>query len=266
MFSTQNGLPLCYSFFVTLGQWCPLSRFAEVMGDRWSLLILRELAGGPQRFKSLKGHISGISMDQLSRKLDALCASFLIVRQEFSESPPRVEYQLTEKGRTLLPVIRKVIVWSSENLWGSLSQTEELDISVTLRTMASFFGSGSGSALIRIFFSRGGEYYLVERFEDGRVKVLSSDEELPEATNIDVTLEITVEEWIRIISLAPTKQRIHAQGHIIGNKTLLTKILPVLAKVIWGEGQRAVSTFDNNQNEPCLNETRIQTAIPARMR
>ena len=143
------------------GQWDPLVRFLDVAGDRWSLQILRELASGPLRFKSLKNNISGISMDQLTRKLEDLCLHHLIVRQEFSESPPRVEYQLTEKGITLIPVLRRLIVWGTENLWGPPKIIESVEIAVSLKTMAHFFGTGAGSVLFKM---SGSELFFIERF------------------------------------------------------------------------------------------------------
>ena len=150
-------------------QWCPLSRLVNVLGDSWSILILRELAAGPLRFKELKNNVVGISMDQLTRKLAHLDRSQLIVRQEFSEAPPRVQYQLTEKGKTLIPVLRRMLIWGYEKSWGQPALNENVDLAVTLKTMACFFGTGSGSVLFRL---SGGDQFLVERNEEGAVRVL----------------------------------------------------------------------------------------------
>lgn len=81
---------------------------AQIIGNRWSPLILRDLAGGHCRFSELERTITGISPKTLSDRLKRLEQSGVIARECFAEVPPRVEYSLTPKGFALLPVIESM--------------------------------------------------------------------------------------------------------------------------------------------------------------
>ena len=83
---------------------CPIARAAEIFGDHWTLLILRDLAGGCRRFHALESS-TGMSPGVLSGRLRSLEMAGIITRRQFNEIPPRVEYTLTEKGRAALPII-----------------------------------------------------------------------------------------------------------------------------------------------------------------
>lgn len=84
---------------------CPVCRTAEIVCGKWTLLVVRDLAEGRSRFCELERSLQGISPRTLSLRLRALEEEGIVVRQTFPEVPPRVEYQLTEKGRALLPLI-----------------------------------------------------------------------------------------------------------------------------------------------------------------
>jgi len=77
---------------------------AEVIGQKWTSLILRDLADGPRRFGELQ-HSLGVSPRVLSTRLHALEEELLVEKEIFAEVPPRTEYSLTEKGRLLIPII-----------------------------------------------------------------------------------------------------------------------------------------------------------------
>ena len=91
--------------FVPPNETCPVAEAARLLGDKWTLVILRDLAEGPRRFKDLEQSGEGISPSVLSGRLDTLEASGLATRTSYHEIPPRVEYALTPKGRDALPVI-----------------------------------------------------------------------------------------------------------------------------------------------------------------
>lgn len=82
-------------------QECPIARVVALLGDTWSLLIVRDLLSGPKRFGALLESLHGISSRTLTNKLKHLETEHVIERQEFRERPPRVEYQLTKKGLDL---------------------------------------------------------------------------------------------------------------------------------------------------------------------
>jgi DNA-binding HxlR family transcriptional regulator len=84
---------------------CPVSRTASVISGKWTILLVRDLAEGRCRFCELERSLAGISPRTLSLRLRALEEEGIVQRQTYPEVPPRVEYQLTTKGRDLLPII-----------------------------------------------------------------------------------------------------------------------------------------------------------------
>jgi DNA-binding HxlR family transcriptional regulator len=83
---------------------CGVAAAAELLGDAWTLLLVRDLAHGPRRFKELEAS-TGISPRVLTDRLRALVERGVMTRRMYAEIPPRVEYALTEKGRDALPII-----------------------------------------------------------------------------------------------------------------------------------------------------------------
>lgn len=90
----------------TLG--CPVARTAQIIGNKWTPLIVRDLADGHRRFSELERSLIGISPKTLSERLKRLEEAHVIERHCFAEVPPRVEYSLTSKGHALLPVIESM--------------------------------------------------------------------------------------------------------------------------------------------------------------
>src|SRR5688500_15461999 len=84
---------------------CPVARTAHPISNRWTPLILRDLAIGPRRFGQLQKSLIGVSPKTLSERLKRLEEASVVERACFAEVPPRVEYTLTEKGHALLPII-----------------------------------------------------------------------------------------------------------------------------------------------------------------
>ena len=83
---------------------CPVEAVAEIIGQKWVSLIIRDLANGPQRFGELQ-HSIKISPRVLSARLHELELQGLVLRQVFAEVPPHTEYSLTERGSLLVPLI-----------------------------------------------------------------------------------------------------------------------------------------------------------------
>ncbi len=98
---------------------CPIALTATLIGDRWTPLIVRDLAPGCRRFSELQRSLDGISPKSLSARLRRLEEAGVVTRSCFAEMPPRVEYRLTDKGLALLHVIESMrdfgILWLSES-------------------------------------------------------------------------------------------------------------------------------------------------------
>jgi DNA-binding HxlR family transcriptional regulator len=86
-------------------QGCPVCRTAEVISGKWTLLIIRDLADSSLRFCELERSLEGISPRTLSLRLRALEEQGIVSRRTYPEVPPRVEYELTDKGQALVPLI-----------------------------------------------------------------------------------------------------------------------------------------------------------------
>jgi DNA-binding HxlR family transcriptional regulator len=84
---------------------CSVASAAEIIGSKWTALLVHDLSEGPRRFSELEHACPGISPRTLSERLRWLELEGIIVRRSYAESPPRVEYELTEKGTALLPII-----------------------------------------------------------------------------------------------------------------------------------------------------------------
>ena len=83
----------------------------QVVGNKWTALILRDLFAGPKRFCELEKSVGSINPRTLSQRLDDLEQSGIITRKCFAEVPPRIEYTLTPKGRDLLPILEQMATW-----------------------------------------------------------------------------------------------------------------------------------------------------------
>jgi DNA-binding HxlR family transcriptional regulator len=91
---------------ITTKQACPIARTAELVGDMWTILIVRDLMSGSKRFGQLQESLGHVSPKTLSQRLKTLENADLLTREAFAEIPPRVEYTLTEKGRALSAIIQ----------------------------------------------------------------------------------------------------------------------------------------------------------------
>lgn len=90
---------------------CPVEVTLLLLSNKWTILILRDLLAGTKRFGELKRSLSGVSQKVLTANLRSLEEKGIIEREVFPEVPPRVEYTLTELGKTLEPIIDSMHAW-----------------------------------------------------------------------------------------------------------------------------------------------------------
>lgn len=114
-------------------QWSPDARTLDLVGDKWSLLIIRDLSAGPRRFVELQRVLPGISTEQLRSRLNRMVADGLLTRQRFREVPPRVEYGLTERATELMPVLGALARWGYEWVWSPPRSGEAIDLGAIFR-------------------------------------------------------------------------------------------------------------------------------------
>jgi DNA-binding HxlR family transcriptional regulator len=94
---------------------CPIAHSADLFGDRWSLVIVRDMFMGKKRFGEFLASSEAITASVLTARLTQLEKAELIAKTPYQSNPVRFEYALTTKGRALLPVLQAISVWGSRN-------------------------------------------------------------------------------------------------------------------------------------------------------
>lgn len=91
---------------------CPSERVLDLISGRWKLMVIFYLLAGEQRFNALQRALGGITHRTLAKQLREMEADGLVERHDYGEIPPRVDYRLTPRGRSLEPVLRAMEAWS----------------------------------------------------------------------------------------------------------------------------------------------------------
>ena len=170
------------------------------MGDKWTLLIIRDLAGGPRRFVELQRVLPGISTEQLRSRLNRMVADGLLTRQRYREVPPRVDYELTERSRELMPVIGALARWGYEWTWSEPRPGERVEIGAILRTAPGLLAppkSAKGTVQCFVDGERGQDRTYALTFSGGRVTISEQAAERP-----DATVRGDVDAWVRALGPA----------------------------------------------------------------
>jgi DNA-binding HxlR family transcriptional regulator len=209
-------------------QWSPDARALDLVGDKWTLLIVRDLAAGPRRFVELQRVLPGISTEQLRSRLNRMVADEMLTRKRYREVPPRVEYELTERARELMPVLGELARWGYEWAWGPPRESETVDVGAIFRL---------APGLIPVNFSSGTVEFIVRHGDGTRVTPdgtlsycctvgsggVSVQER--EARGADARVEGSAADWVR--ALSPDRDRRGLE--ISGNQELAEKLLEDLA-------------------------------------
>lgn len=93
---------------------CPVATTVQLIGNKWKLLILRNLLVRPWRFNELQKSLEGISQKVLTESLRSMESDGIVIRTVYAEVPPRVEYSLSELGETLRPILDAMQAWGTE--------------------------------------------------------------------------------------------------------------------------------------------------------
>ncbi len=98
---------------------CPVSNMLDLFGDKWSLLIVRDLVLGKMRYGEFAQSPEGIPSNILANRLKKLEAAGVVAKQAYSEKPVRYQYELTKKGKDLLPVLEAMVAWALKHVPGT---------------------------------------------------------------------------------------------------------------------------------------------------
>src|SRR5205807_8989872 len=193
-------------------QWSPDARALDLVGDKWTLLIVRDLSGGPRRFVELQRVLPGISTEQLRSRLNRMVADGMLTRKRYREVPPRVDYELTERARKLMPILGELARWGFEWAWGSPRASERIDIGAIFRLapgIVSLPRSARGSVELTVRDGKkggGAASYLITA-SGPRVSV----EERP-AADADARVAGSEAAWIAALSPEGDRQALEVSG------------------------------------------------------
>jgi DNA-binding HxlR family transcriptional regulator len=122
---------------------CPVDRGLMRVGDRWSMLVLRDIERGLTRYEQLRISL-GIAPNILSRRLSALVDAGLIAKTRYSQRPPRDEYLLTDAGRDFLPILMAIGAWGRKyNGGGALSRHLDAETGAVVRPVVVDANTGA---------------------------------------------------------------------------------------------------------------------------
>jgi DNA-binding HxlR family transcriptional regulator len=203
-------------------QWSPDARALDLVGDKWTLLIVRDLAAGPRRFVELQRVLPGISTEQLRSRLNRMVADGMLTRMRYREVPPRVDYELTERARELMPILGELARWGYAWAWGSPRASEAIDIGAILRLAPGLLRVSAGvQGTVELTVQDDGQpamYQLIAA--DGRVRIEERGAEHADARVIGST-----RAWVKAFS--PDGDRTGLE--LIGNRKLAGELLDGLA-------------------------------------
>ena len=191
-------------------QWAPDARALDLVGDKWTLLIVRDLAAGPRRFVELQRVLPGISTEQLRSRLNRMVADGLLTRQRYREVPPRVDYELTTRSRELLPVLGALARWGYDWAWTAPREGEAIDIGAILRIvpgMASPPAGMSGTAGLSVLRPDGTTSHYALTVARGAVSIAEE-----EATDATTRISGTEQDWIDALGPSARRQALSIDG------------------------------------------------------
>ena len=202
-------------------QWSPDARALDLVGDKWSLLIVRDLSAGPRRFVELQRVLPGISTEQLRSRLNRMVAEGMLTRQRFREVPPRVEYGLTERAQELMPVLAALARWGYEWAWSPPRTGESIDIGAIFRLAGGLLPAEgfSGTVVLSVRENGNETPYTITGGAHG-ASVAERDE-----ASADAKVTGTPTAWIN--TLSPEHSRDGLQ--ITGNAALASQVLDWLS-------------------------------------
>lgn len=178
-------------------QYCPIARTLDLLGDKWTLLIVRELLRGKRRFRDIEAGLRGIPPNLLSDRLKALEQAQIITREYFRELPPRVEYSLTSRGASLEPLLDSIASWGMQHMMDESVPCERVDLDLLFFHLPRFFcpetaRSLHGTVEVRIVGEGGGSWFVT--VAGGACSVCRHCNEVATAT-----ITTDVETWVDLV-------------------------------------------------------------------
>jgi len=175
---------------------CPAARALEIVGERWSLLIVRDLLGGPRRFSDLRRSLASITPKWLSARLRALEADGIVAREVTGER--EVRYRLTPKGQGLEPVFDALLVWGMDHALGPPRRREAIHPGRALDAIVRYLAHRRppGTRRTTWVFRFGDDRSYTVRFDGARWARQRGES----TAAADVIVQTSPEEWVKFLS------------------------------------------------------------------
>jgi len=203
--------------------WTPTARALAAAGDHWTLLIVQQLAPGRMRLQSLRRSLPGVSTGVLERYVHQMVAIGLLQRTRFKEMPPRVELELTEAGKELVPIAAEFSRWGMRHMWTIARDGESVDACALLCLLPILLEGRRGlpdGSLEAIAIQPGGERvrYLFH-IRRGRLSIVDGAVD-------GLTAQVVGDDSAWIAAFGPDGD--HGSLRVSGDEHLATSVLEAL--------------------------------------
>jgi DNA-binding HxlR family transcriptional regulator/putative sterol carrier protein len=207
-------------------QYCGLARALDVAGDRWTLLIVRELVPGPRRFTDLIDGLPGISRNLLTERLRVLERDGIVARRELPPPAARQVYELTDDGRDLAGAMGPLIGWGARRL-GERKPTESFRARWAALAMATFADREAARGVSETYQYLVGDSAFHFTVDDGSIQLRDGQAEDPAAT-----LTTDEETWADIASGKITASSAAATGAltVVGDRQAAKRLRRIFAR------------------------------------
>jgi DNA-binding HxlR family transcriptional regulator/putative sterol carrier protein len=219
-------------------QYCALARALDVAGDRWTLLIVRELAPGPRRFTDLLEGLPGVSRNLLTERLRGLERDGIVARKELPAPAARQVYELTDEGRDLASAMVPLMAWGVRRL-GEREATESFRARWSAWAMASFADRAAAKGVSESYQYLVGDSAFYFTVDDGSIEL--HDGRVHEPAVVVTTDEQT---WADISSRTTTFSAAAATGAltIAGDRQAATRMRRIFSrKQLLGQAEAAAT-------------------------
>ena len=206
-------------------QYCPMAHALSLVGERWSLLIVRELMRGPKRYTDLSRGLPRIGTNILAARLRDLEEAGVIEKRKLPPPTPATIYELTDYGRELEEVLHALARWGARSL-GPPGPDVELYPEWGLNAFAALFDPEAARGLTETYVLKIGDDVFTARIEDGHLKA-----EVGAADDADLFVEVDQPTFFALIGgeLAPSEAVEQGRARVEGDGAALERCFQVLS-------------------------------------
>lgn len=207
-------------------QYCPLARALDVVGDRWAMLVIRELFFSPKRFTDLEVRLEGIAPNLLSRRLKELEAAGLITRRRLDPPAASTVYELTEKARGLETAMLEFAKWGVQFL-GTFEGDQAFSLEWLIPAMEEMADRSAGVGVWEVYEFRIDDSAFWVKVADGDLTMRAGRS--PEPADLLVETDIETFMGIGFGTIEPEDAVLSGRAHVAGDMTKAERALEILA-------------------------------------